>query len=129
MEDAIVGYFLAAILGPMLVVLGLSVLCYRKAWAKIVADFKKNHYTMIPLAIVSLLLGLFVVNVYNVWEWDVFLIITLLGWIMILKSAFYFLAPSNWIKAWMNLANPKYLWLGGLIDTVLGLVLCYYAFL
>lgn len=127
MENAVK---VAEVLGPVLLVLGLSILLYMKAWQKIMSDWLKSHYPMIPMMLMNLVLGIIVVRMYNVWEWNVWLLVTLAGWSMILKGLVYFIAPGPVIKWALSLKkNTALLTLSGLIVTVWGGVLSYYAYL
>ena len=118
MENAIL---IASIMGPVYVILGLSILLYAKVWQKVVDKWEKDHFSFFPLAFVMLVLGLIIVRMYNVWEWNIWLIVTLVGWIALIKGAFYMLAPGSWIKATMKLKNQTWImYLGGLVALVMG---------
>ncbi|MFA5947613.1 MAG: hypothetical protein WC806_01395 [Candidatus Gracilibacteria bacterium] len=118
-----------AIIGPMYLILGLSVLFYAGAWLKIIQRWRKDHYQILPIAIFGLIGGLIMVNLFNVWAWNIWLIITLTGWSMILKSVYYLLGPNDLIVATLKLAENKVMiCLGGLISIALGAVLIYYSF-
>jgi len=129
MEKALI---LAGIVGPFYLVYGLSLLLYVKQWEKVVAEFMKNHFIWLPFAVFGLVLGLIMVNVYNVWAWDLYVVITLTGWVLIVKSVFYFLAPENWIKSAMEckcIKSDAYFYFWGALMTVLGVLLSYNAYL
>jgi len=117
---------LASIIGPVYLVYGLSVLIYAKQWKKLVAWLEKDHFAFFPLAMVLLIFGLILVNAYNIWDWNVFVIISLTGWAILLKAVFYFLAPGSWIKAilqWRVLAHTGYYYFAGAIVTAMGTAL------
>lgn len=122
---------LASIIGPIYLVYGLSVFLYAKQWKKVVAGLEKDHFAFLPMAMIGLIFGLILVNAYNIWDWNVFLIITLTGWSLILKSAFYFLAPGSWIKAvlhWKVLAHTGTYYFAGAVVAIFGgsLIYCGY---
>lgn len=126
MENALA---LAKVMGPMYVIFGLSVLIYLPSWRKLLDRFVDDHFSAFTLFFVMGVLGLVSVNMYNVWEWNVWLLVTLTGWALIVKSAFYMLLPGNVVKK--VLAAKKYNWLlvlDGILALVLGCVLGYYAF-
>ena len=129
MEKALI---LAGIIGPFYLVYGLSLLLYVKQWQKLVTEFSKNHFIWLPFAFFGFIIGLVMVNVYNVWAWDLYIVITLTGWCLILKSVFYFLAPENLIKATMKckcIKSDAYFYFFGSLLTVLGVLLSYNAYL
>jgi uncharacterized protein YjeT (DUF2065 family) len=119
---------LASIIGPVYVITGLSLLFFPGQWAKVIEEFKKNHFSYLIGAYVNLVLGLIVVNMFNVWTFNLWLIVTITGWALILKGVFYFLAPGSWIKAILNQkVNQSLSWLAfwGFVMLVAGAALSY----
>ena len=120
---------LAAIMGPIYGVLGLSFLLYAKQWQKLMAKLSKDHFLLLPLMFLYMVLGLIVVSLYNVWEWNIWLLVTLTGWGMLGKAVFYFLAPESLIKPWLGMAKPAgALYFGGLVSLIIGVALSYYTY-
>lgn len=119
----------AAVMGPVMVVMGLSILLYTKVWQKVVEGWLKSHYQMIPIAVITLVMGIISVKMYNVWSKDVWVLVTVGGWAMIVKSLFYFLLPGVVIKWAMSFGkNVWLLLLGSLILLAWGGVLSYYTY-
>lgn len=120
--------FLASLLGPVYLTLGLSLLLNHKSWYKLIQAFKKDHFGLFTMSLMMLILGVLLVNTYNVWAWDVYVLITITGWAMLLKAVFYFLASGSQIKASLKMTTPGMLKFGGLLHTTVGAVLCYYGY-
>lgn len=121
---------LAAYAGPVYVLLGLSILLYVPAWQKVMDKWEQDHYALIPMMMMYFILGLLMVRMYNVWEWNVWLLVTLTGWILILKSVLYFLLPGSVLKAALKMKKGKaMLYVGGLVCLIVGLVLSYYVYI
>lgn len=123
---------LAAIVGPVYLVFGLSILLYVKQWQKLIAELVKNHFQMLFGMTLSLVLGLILINAYNVWEWSLYVVITITGWGALLKALFYFLAPEKCIEK--VLKSPIYkseMWLyfWGSFMTIFGVLLSYNAYI
>lgn len=117
---------LAAVIGPIYLIFGLSILLYVKQWKKVIAEFSKNHFQMLMGAWMALVLGLIIINMYNVWDWSINVVITLTGWGALLKGIFYLLAPEAWIKGVLKSGMYKsdgmlYFW--GAVLVVLGVLL------
>jgi hypothetical protein len=120
---------LGTVIGPFSLIIGLSVLLYPKVWMKVFDHFSKDHLSFLGLMFLSLLLGLFLVRVHNVWEMNVYVIITLIGWGALLKGAIYFLLPGDMIKSMMKMFKSEGLYVfGGLVWTVAGAALTYQSF-
>ena len=118
---------IASVMGPMYLIMGLSMLFYVAPWQKVLEQFEKNHFSLIPLGVMQGVLGLIVIQMYNVWEPNIWVIVTLTGWIMLFKCIVYFLIPGNWTKAKLKMVrkSPAMLTLAGIIATVVGAVLSY----
>lgn len=121
---------LMAVLGPIYLVLGLSILFYAGSWMQLMKEFEKNHYGMLSIGFLDLALGMILIRIYNVWTWDSTLLITLTGWGMFVKGVAYFLAPGAWIKAAMKWhVSLNVLYLHGVIAGAIGIYLSYLAYL
>jgi len=127
MENAIA---IAAIAGPVYLVFGLSILLYAKTWQKVINGWQKDHLTLLPLMFINLTVGMIIIRMYNSWEWNVWLLVTITGWGMFLKGAFYMLAPSCWIKSWMSMASccKIMLRISSLAVIAMGAALSYYTY-
>lgn len=77
MEKALI---LAAIVGPVYLVFGLSTLLYVKQWQKLIRNLAKDHLQMYVGMLIALIVGLIIINMYNVWAWNLYVIITIPDW-------------------------------------------------
>lgn len=124
--------FIASIEGPILLIVGLSLLFYPDQWIKLLKEIQKNHFSLLIGMYMALIIGLLIVNTYNVWAWNLWLIITITGWSGLLKGAFYFLAPEKWIKAALSmkcLRSVGWLYFWSVVYVILGAALSYQAYL
>lgn len=121
---------IASVLAPVYLMLGLSILLYAKQWKKLYAKWADGHFDLFGLMFMTTVLGLLVIHYYNVWEWNIWLIVTVSGWGMFLKGLFYFLAPEKTIKGVMKMAqSSNMIYLGGVVALFFGLFLGYYTYL
>lgn len=118
MESAIM---LARVFGPFLGIIGLWMLLYGDSVIKIMNSMKSSPAALYASAVFNLLIGLFIINAYNVWIWDVFFFVTLLGWAMFIRGLFAFFMPQLIVKSTMTKTN----WMKtmGIIPFVWGLIL------
>ena len=113
--------FLGSIIGPTMLILGLSLALYGKVWIKIMKEIGQSHTTLFYGMAIALVVGLALIQTHNIWEWSVNVIITIIGWAAFLKGLFYFLAPGEWIKSSIKtFAKPKFILAAGLVYTGLG---------
>lgn len=117
---------IASIFGPLLVVLGLWMLLFTENLTKVWNSLKASPCSFYQMAVLNLLFGLFIVNHFNAWIWDKLFLVTLLGWVLILRGALALFIPQLFIK--ISMTSPSRAKKVGLIPLVWGLVLCWVAF-
>jgi hypothetical protein len=121
---------LGAIVGPYFLVVGLSMLLYAKVWVKLMKDMEKNHTAVVIGMMFALILGLVFIKMHNVWEWSIWVVITIFGWAAFLKAVFYFLAPGAWIKGLIKtFSNTSYMYIAGLIFAIFGAWMSYLVYI
>ena len=118
METAIV---LAKVFGPFLGILGLWMLLYADNVVKTMTAIKSSPAALYTSAVFNLLIGLFIIVNYNVWTWDVFFLITLLGWLMFIRALFAFFLPQFVVRFFMT--KGSWMKIMGIFPFVWGLVL------
>ena len=127
MENA---YMLAAILGPIYVIMGLAILIYPTTFAKLMKGYADNHFNLFALMIFNLFLGMVIVHMYNSWELNVYILVTISGWGALLKGALYMLLPGSTTKAMMkSVANSGMMVFSGLVVLVMGGLLSYHSYM
>ena len=122
--------FLARLLGPALLTLGLSILFNESYYRAMTKQFVANKPLMYVAALVGVIAGLAIVLVHNVWTTDWRVIITLLGWANLLRGIASLLLPDN-ISALAKdlMANKKMPMPAGIVAGLLGAILCYFGYL
>lgn len=118
-----------SVMGPVLFVLGLSMLFYAKSWVKVIDQWYDNHYSLVSMMIMFFVFGLVSLQIYSEWDWGPGLIVTLLGWGMVLDSVIVFLLPGDVVKSVLKMKkNVGIIYFGGIVTAVLGGVLGYYSY-
>lgn len=122
---------LGAVVGPMYLVLGLSLLLYSGVWKKIAEEWGKNHLSMLTLMAFNMIFGLVIINLHNVWEWTPYVIITITGWGAFLKAVVYFLVPGEILKSMIKMVSSCkcYFQISGAVVALLGAWLSYLVYL
>lgn len=119
--------YLAQLMSVVLVVIGLALLLRSKHYMKAYKAWMKNEGLMLFTAMVVLVAGVALVLVHNVWVagWEV--LITIVGWAMVLKGVLLALLPVEFEKLVNVLLKKSWLLtLGGALWVIGGLVLGYY---
>jgi hypothetical protein len=121
-----VSILVAKIIGLYYVLVGLGLLLngayYRKAFSSLVKDSGFMFYG----GMMSLLAGFLIVNYHNFWVNDWTVIITVFGWLALIKGALLLLAPNFFTG--FNSKIFKHSVVLGVFVLLLGLVFGYFGF-
>jgi len=105
-QDAMANsYFLARLIGPLLVVLGVGMLADTRGYRDMVDEFLHSRALIYIAGLFALIAGLAIVLTHNVWTADWRVVITLLGWLGIAGGIVRIMLPQrviaigNWIFA------------------------------
>src|SRR5688572_1025401 len=109
-----------------LLIFGLSHVLHPTKWAALFLPLRERETGGLLLALFYLPLGLGVVLGHNVWIWGIPVVVTLAGWVMILKSVVYLLFPralSRVMPADDGMVSAFRI--GGAVSILLGALLIY----
>lgn len=119
--------FLAKLMGLFMLIIALALLINFHKVPKLVKEFTKNHVLVFASGIPVLLLGLLVVLTHNVWVNDSRVIITIMGWLMILKGIVRLSMPEK-LAALISRISPRGYFVLLLITLLLGAYLALFGF-
>ncbi len=118
-------YLIAMIFGPFLTLLGLWMILYRENANKTYASIRETPSVMFLRSGINMLLGLFIISAYNQWDKDPTLLVTILGWVLLLRGAVSLYAPQFAIN--LGITEKKMLRVRGILPLVWGLLLIWFA--
>jgi hypothetical protein len=118
--------WIASIFGPFLTIVGIWMLTHRDLLMKSYSSIKGTPSVMYLRSVINMLLGLYVISMYNMWVRDASLLVTLLGWALFLRGLVTLFAPDYAVKA--GLSDQKILHLRGIVPLIWGLLLIWLAF-
>ena len=121
---------LAKIIGPLLFIVGLGLLINMEHYRRMMTEFGASSLSVYMAGTTALLLGLLIVTFHNVWEprWPA--IITILGWLTLIKGAIRVVAPKVvQDRAEIYARNTTAVTVSALILLVLGSVLIFFGYL
>jgi len=122
--------FIAKILGLFYLVFGLGVLLNTKHYRHLLEDLIKDRAHLYWGGIFALLVGFLIVYYHNAWQVEWYVLITILGWLGILKGFLLIVFPEAMVdlaKALTKSENSLHVW--GVIMLVVGLVLGYFGYM
>jgi hypothetical protein len=86
--------FIAQLLGPPILLAGLSLIAHQSFYGGVAESVRNSPGLLYMMGMLRLLAGLAIVLVHNVWTWDWRVIITLMGWIALLRGVLILAAPE-----------------------------------
>lgn len=126
METSIV---IARIVGPLLLAVGAGIFINLEYYRRMVADFGSSPLSIYMSGTIALVLGLLVVTFHNVWEWRWPVIITILGWLALIKGVVRILAPRFVAGRAQHFArNGNTMMLTAIVMLALGGALTYFGY-
>lgn len=122
--------YLARVIGLSLSILSLALLINAKHITSVITMLFQNDALQFILGILILIIGSLLVVSHNIWKSSWVVIITILSWLILIKGSIYLIFPG-WVPA--ILQHYSYstcaVFIGGIIDLLIGLYLCYMGFL
>ena len=112
---------IAQIVGLFMSIVSVGVLINAATYRQIIEEFTKNPALCYLGGILALFFGIFILMFHNAWEDSWATIITILGWLSVIKGALLIVYPniysqlSNWIPKsgkWITYMGVVYLLLG-----------------
>jgi len=101
--------FLAQLFGVYFVIQGLFVFLRRDKIESYVRSFfeSKNEALLLVTGIITIIMGLILVLLHNVWEGTYEVLITVIAWIVLIKGALYLFFPDGMQKIGKNILKNK----------------------
>ena len=128
-QDMQTSLFLAKLLGPLFVALGLGLLVNHGAFQAMAAEFLRNYPLIFLSGLISLAAGLALVLTHNVWTRDWRLIITLFGWLAVIGGVLRIVTPQLAAAAGgVMLVHTAALIVAAFVWLALGAVLCFFGY-
>lgn len=121
--------FIARLLGPVFLAAGFAVLLKPAAFRAIIEDFIARPALIYMAGFFGLLGGMALVLSHNLWVADWRVVLTLIGWVTILRALLAIYAPQWAICAGRKLlANRNLMLAAEVVDLGLGLVMSYFGY-
>jgi hypothetical protein len=124
-------YFLAQLIGLLLLSVGASMLLRKTLFLKALNDITGNSTSLFMAGIVLLVLGLSLVLTHNIWHAGFLpLVITLIGWILILRGIVSMFVPGDGIARmirWFRV--EEFSWLYAMLVLAIGAYLTWAGFM
>jgi uncharacterized membrane protein len=121
--------FIARLLGPPYVLVGIALLLKPQTFRELLQEFLDSHVMMYLAGVLGLLGGLALVLTHNVWAFDWRLIITLIGWASLVRAVVTIFLPQQIVSIGSMLVRHSGIFFGaGVVNLIAGLVLGYFGY-
>jgi hypothetical protein len=120
---------IAALMGPLLAAMGVAMLINRNLFPNIIGEVAHNYALIFLSGLLTLLAGIAIVRVHNVWSGGWRILVTVLGWLAILSGLVRMWLPQGaapMAEAFSGSVTSVVI--GGLVLLVLGAFLSYMAY-
>jgi len=122
--------FLARLLGPLLLLPGIGMLANPRVFRAMASEVVGNVTLIYLFGLIDFAAGLAIVQTHNVWVPNWRVLITLLGWLMLVRGAARILFTDRVMEFAKTIVRNKRIYpISGAVVGVLGLVLCYFGYL
>jgi len=124
-----ISIFLAKVFGLYFIIMGLAVLKNRGGLNEMISELVNNSSRRLMDGFLILIIGILLVVSHNIWAGGWKILITILGWLTLLKGILrLFLSNEQFAKVVNKFSNPSFYMWSGVISVVLGIYLAYIGF-
>ncbi|MCP5492254.1 MAG: hypothetical protein H7A40_04350 [Chlamydiales bacterium] len=106
----VAAFMIAKIFGPLLLIVGIWNLFYRHKCLETGKALTSHPACLCLFAIINLIVGLTIVTFFNHWVWDLTLLVTLLGWFMIVRGVIALYWPEALVGSMLGSAGALTFW-------------------
>ncbi|MBT6253630.1 hypothetical protein HOI83_00105 [Candidatus Uhrbacteria bacterium] len=107
---------------------GLLLISRKKDIPLLLKEFKKNDKVLLTFGAIGIIAGLFMILNHNIWESDWRVIVTIVGWIALIKGLAAWFLPDMMVKWSGYWTNRNHIVTAAIVVLAIGLYLGYHAF-
>ena len=121
--------FIARLIGPVMLVIGLAVFANQRAFRDLAEEFLASRALTFLSGLIIMPIGLAVVLTHNIWAVDGRVMITLFGWANLIGGAIRLAAPAYVMQTGRAmLKRPYFIPVAAAIWVVAGALFCLFGF-
>ena len=121
--------FLAQLIGPAVLAVGLGIFFSRSYYNKIYRHLENETLAVLMGGLTILIAGIVIVLSHNIWDSTLAVIISLVGWLSILKGLMLVILPKWVDKIGDIVADSKWFPGAAVVYTLIGAYVTYVAYL
>jgi hypothetical protein len=122
--------FIARLIGPVMLVIGLAVFANQRAFRELAEEFLASRALLFLSGLLIMPVGLAIVLTHNIWAIDGRVMITLFGWLNLIGGAVRLFAPAYVMQTGRTmLKRPHFVPIAAAFWVVAGSLVCLFGFL
>ncbi len=114
---------LSQVLGVYLIIMAAAMVNRVKFFRKIVSHLDAHNPSLFFFMPISLLAGLFLINIHGGWDYHPGVIITIIGWYILIRSVLFLISPEKVVECYQAFYAGVGYYYAVAICAVLGLIL------
>jgi uncharacterized membrane protein len=87
--------FLAKLMGPIFVIIGVGLFLNRERYLAVVDEVILSKTLLYVFGVMALTGGLAILLTHNVWVWDWPVVITIIAWLMVVRGSLRIIMPQQ----------------------------------
>ena len=120
--------FLAQLWGPVILAVAIGVFVSKAHYIRVYRDLDKNSLAVLVFGMVAMTAGIAHVLYHNVWDTLPQIVVSIVGWGLLIKGAAFIVAPQQVDKAGNAWAKLKLIPYAGTAMLVIGGYLTWFAY-
>lgn len=117
--------FIAKVLAVAYISIGIALLSGTMSFRKMIEEFEKSPVLMYMGGFIALVIGMILVQYHNIWDGSWRVLVTLVGWLVLLKGLILIIFPKSlsWFRNMVSNSTGI-----GVFCILLGLLFGYFGF-
>jgi hypothetical protein len=121
--------FLARLIGPVMLVIGLAVFANRRGFRDMAEEFMASRALIFLSGFLLMPAGLAIVLTHNIWTADWRVLITIFGWLNVVGGALRLFGPPLLVRTGKAmLKQPHFTSIAAAIWVIIGLLFCFFGY-
>ncbi|MBL7478436.1 hypothetical protein [Legionella bononiensis] len=128
MHESLHTLFFAQGIGLYLIIIAIIMLTRAAYYQEMLTHLKVGSATIVVAATIGLIIGILMVLVHNIWIWESDVLITLIAWLLVIKSVMWLAFPECMVKYTEKVYSGWGYYLVAIIAAIIGIVLLAHGF-
>lgn len=121
--------FLHQLIGPIFVIMAVSMFINADFYQNAYKEMKSASHYLLIAAVVNLVIGLSIILKHNYWEELPEIVISLFGWLALLKGLHIILAPNSFMEMTKKFMKPSIMNMGSFVILIIGAYMSYVGYI